>query len=112
YAALATRRFALFWPASNSGMVNDGPTDQNRLDQLNNVPAFNDSNPARPLIWTVGKNAAFATPMLALAAAMRRSAAATSGRRSSNSDGNPGGMTGGCASSGRSATVNEDAGTP
>ena len=58
---------------SNNGMVNDGPTAQNRLDQLNSVPAFTVSNPPRPWSWMVGKNAAFATPMFALAAAMRRS---------------------------------------
>ena len=42
----------------------------------------------------VGKNAASATPIWALAAAIRRSAAAMSGRRSSSVDGSPAGITG------------------
>ena len=41
-----------------------------------------------------GKNADSATPICALAAAIRRSAAAMSGRRSSRVDGSPAGMTG------------------
>jgi hypothetical protein len=42
----------------------------------------------------VGKNAARATPMSALAAATRRSAAAMSGRRSSRVEGTPAGISG------------------
>ncbi len=60
----------------------------------------------------VGKKAAFATPMLAFAAAMRRSAAEISGLRSSNSEGKPGGMKGGTVESACSETRNVEAGWP
>src|SRR3989442_3554305 len=89
----------------------DGPTAHKRLDQLNSVPALILSNPARPFNWTVGKNTAFATPMLALAAAIRRSAAEISGRRSSNSEGNPDGLKGGAVESACSETRNVEAGS-
>ena len=61
-------------------------------------PVF--SKPAEPEMPMVGKKAARAIPMRWFASAARRSAAAISGRRSNNCEGRPGGMTGGCASSG------------
>lgn len=74
-----------------------GPTAQKRLGQDMNVPALTLSKPASPFNSTEGKKAARATPMFAFAAAMLRSAAEISGLRSSNSEGNPGGITGGRA---------------
>ena len=68
--------------------------------------------PAEALSVTVGKNAATATPIWALAAATRRSAAAMSGRRSSSSDGTPTGMAGGPVASGAAAIENVAGGRP
>ena len=53
-----------------------------------------------------------ATPICALAAATRRSAAATSGRRCSSSDGTPTGMLGGGEASGVAGSENADGGWP
>jgi hypothetical protein len=53
--------------------------------------------PAEPLSDRVGKKAARATPISALAAATRRSAAAMSGRRSSSVEGTPTGTSGSLA---------------
>jgi hypothetical protein len=53
-----------------------------------------------------------ATPICALAAATRRSAAATSGRRWSSSDGRPMGMSGGASAGGAAARLNVEAGRP
>src|SRR3989442_12550909 len=50
--------------------------------------------------------------MLAFADAMRRSAAETSGLRSSNAEGKPGGIKGGAVERGRSETRNVEAGWP
>src|SRR5258707_12112938 len=90
----------------------EGPTAHRRLDQLNREPALRLSKPARPFNWTVGKKAALATPMLAFADAMRRSAAEMSGRRSSNADGKPGGSKGGAVERGRSEMRKIEAGCP
>ena len=49
-------------------------------------------NPPSAASDSTGKNAARATPMPALSAATRRSAAATSGRRCSKVDGTPTGL--------------------
>src|SRR5579862_620832 len=51
-------------------------------------------NPAWAPSVSVGKYAARATPIFALAAIMRRCAAAISGRRSSSADGTPVGIVG------------------
>src|ERR1700679_1560652 len=72
----------------------DGPTDHMRLDQLNQELRLMDGKPARPSMLTFGKKAALATPTSAFAAAMRRSAAAMSGRCSSSSLGTLGGTPG------------------
>src|SRR5258706_9020969 len=94
------------------GNVIDGPKALRRLDQLISVRALSLSNPAKPFNWTVGKNAALATPMLAFADAMRRSAAEMSGLRSSNAEGKPGGIKGGAVERARSETRNVEAGWP
>jgi hypothetical protein len=59
-----------------------------------------------------GKNAADATPISAFAAATRRSAAATSGRRSNSRDGTPAGMDGGSPSCGVGASARLAGGSP
>src|SRR5258708_2325920 len=94
------------------GKVNEGPTAHRRLDELNSEPALMLSKPARPLSWMVGKKAALATPMLAFAAAMRRSAAEMSGLRSSNSEGKPGGIRGGAVESALSKILKLEAFCP
>src|SRR5271170_4052037 len=73
-----------------------GPMDQVRLSQLNSDETSPLKYPAEPVSVNTGKNAALATPILALAEASWRSAWATSGRRSSKSDGSPAGISGGC----------------
>ncbi len=72
-----------------SKMVSEiaGPTDQNRAGQVSQFEASVLSNPADALKVSVGKYAASATPIWALACATRRSSAATSGRRSSSCEG-------------------------
>ncbi len=60
----------------------------------------------------VGKKAAIATPICSLAAAARRSAAATSGRRSRIAEGTTAGVRGGSAVSGIGASEKLEAGTP
>jgi hypothetical protein len=63
-----------------------------------------------PLNWIDGKKAAVTTPMLAFAAAMRRSVAEMSGLRSSNSEGNPDEIRGGSVESNCSGIWNKEAG--
>src|SRR3981081_3916861 len=72
-----------------------------RLGAFNHVEALLLSKPAAAARLNTGKYAARATPICALAAATRRSAAATSGRRSSNVDGKPGSIGGGAVSVGK-----------
>ena len=55
-------------------------------------PSSADSNPPEAVRSSLGKKAAFAIPIRALAAAIARSAAAMSGRRSNRLEGRPGGM--------------------
>src|SRR6267142_5071569 len=73
-----------------------GPMDQLRLSQLNSEERSPLKYPAEPVSVSTGKNEALATPILALDEASWRSAWATSGRRSSNSEGSPAGIGGGC----------------
>ncbi|MNY50018.1 hypothetical protein D3C86_1854900 [compost metagenome] len=89
-----------------------GPSIQVREDHLNRFDRSADSKPNSPVSVMRGKNAALATPMRALAAAIWRSAAAMSGRRSSSSDGNPAGIAIGAASNGRAGSENAAGGTP
>ena len=70
------------------------------------------SKPAEPVKRNDGKKSAWATPILALAAAIKRSASATSGRRLRSSDGNPAGMTGGVASHDLGSILKLEAATP
>src|SRR5215510_4157443 len=95
-------------------MVSDtvGPNDQKRLGHTNHCEISELSKPPDALSVTVGYQAATATPIWAFAEATWRSAAATSGRRSSNSDGRPAGTKGGVCVSGSAAIEKVDAGTP
>src|SRR5437773_4360913 len=99
-AARAASRCAHRSPPSNTVCEIDGPTDQNRLGHVNHWARLEVSRPPDALSVTVGKKAALATPICAFVAATRRSAAATSGRRSRSSDGTPTGIAGGAPLSG------------
>ena len=95
HVACASCTAAVRAPASKIVATSAGPSVQTRFGSENRF--------ARVLCWKppvavnsrVGKNAASATPMRALAAAAVRSAATMSGRRSSSSDGNASGTVGG-----------------
>ena len=97
-AARADSTAAVRAPPSNSDSASCGPSDQNRLGALNRLDSSEPRYPAVPDSVSAGKNAAWATPICALAAATRRSAAAISGRRSSSCDGSWAGTTGGWGS--------------
>src|SRR6185369_9513123 len=73
----------------------EGPIDQKRLGQVSHLAMLFDSRPPEAESLRVGYQAASDTPIWALAAATRRSAAAISGRRSSSCEGMPGGIAGG-----------------
>src|ERR1700689_3410846 len=91
------RTLARVFPASNRVSDADKPTDQSRLGAAKSVDSVLLSQPApgtKGIKLSVGKYAARATPMRALAAAMARSAEATSGRRCSKSEGRPTGSCG------------------
>src|SRR5689334_12514013 len=75
----------------------EGPTDQKRLGQVSHLAMLFDSRPPEAESLRVGYQAASETPIWALAAATRRSAAAISGRRSSSCEGIPSGIAGGVA---------------
>ena len=68
--------------------------------------------PALPESVTVGKKAVSATPICAFAAAIRRSAAAMSGRRSSSVDGRSAGMLGRAGTAATGATASSAGGFP
>src|ERR1700753_4413825 len=78
----------------------EGPIDQKRLGQSNQCFRVELSNPPVAESVTLGKNAPYPMPMVALAEAMVRSAAATSGRRSMSCEGRPVGVGGGETSNG------------
>src|SRR5579871_6336950 len=78
----------------------DGPIDQKRLAMSNKCLRVELSKPPPADRVTWGKNAPYPIPMVALASASVRSAAATSGRRSASCDGTPVGMGGGVYSIG------------
>src|SRR5207249_1446832 len=90
--------FARLRPPSMSGIARmvpaSGPSAQVRLDHLKRLDSSEDSKPPSAVRLRTGKNAAFATPMRAFAAAMVRLAAAMSGRRSSSDEGRPAGIAG------------------
>src|SRR6201996_6797631 len=94
-----------------------GPKDQVWLLQVNRLSTLPERYPPLPVNVTTGKNAAFATPIFAFAEAIRRSASATSGRRSSKSAGNPAGISGGAGvqflfASSIAASLNADGFSP
>src|SRR5437762_12218424 len=100
YAARASSVWARRRPPSNTVSEIVGPTDQTRLGHVNHCATLLLSKPPDAPSVTLGKNAAMATPIWAFAAATRRSAPATSGRRWRSSDGTPTGMVVGVAASG------------
>ncbi|MNS73077.1 hypothetical protein D3C72_1065060 [compost metagenome] len=116
WAARAPARLELLRPPSNTVCATvvpiSGPSIHVREDHLNRFDRSADSKPNSAVSEIRGKNAAFATPIRALAAAICRSAAAMSGRRSSSSDGRPAGTATGAVSKGRAASVNCAGGTP
>ena len=73
---------------------------------------FEVSSPPVATRVRVGKNAAFAVPICALAEATRRSAAAMSGRRSRSWAGSPTGIMGGPAAMDADGSVNSAGGFP
>ena len=81
-----------------------GPAAHSRLLQVRRLFRSLLFAPASAVSPIDGKNAALATPILALAEASVRSAAATSGLRSRRSLGSPTGMSGVCGLSGAAAT--------
>src|SRR6266481_7759566 len=84
-------------PASNNVCVAERPAPQSSLGALNSEDTAELCQPTEGtsgINWIVGKYAARATPMRALAAAIERSAAATSGRRCNRSEGTPTGRAG------------------
>ena len=87
----------------------DGPQPARPGEPFGGSDAFESSD---ALKVTLGKNAACATPICALACATARSAAAMSGRRSNNSDGTPAGISGGVVSMNLAVTENSDGGWP
>ena len=89
YAASERWTCACRVPPSNSVAASWGPTDQKRLGSVNNCARLVHTNPPVPLSISTGKNAAFAMPICSFAAAIARSMAVTSGRRSISVDGRP-----------------------
>src|SRR2546430_14366304 len=89
-----------------------GPSAHARLDHLNSCDSSEDSKPPCAVRLRTGKNAALATPMRALAAAMVRLADAMSGRRSSNDEGRPAGIAGMALTNGAGVRSNEAGAEP
>src|SRR5690242_19722183 len=86
-----------------------GPSDQNVVGAVSSVVS---SDATLPLNINEGKNALFATPICSFAAAICRSAAAISGRRSNRLDGTPTEMTGGGACIVATEMDNSEGGLP
>src|ERR1019366_1742064 len=112
YCALNCMTVARRNPASNRDSAAAGPIEKKRLGHVNHFANEVLSSPAAALNVTVGKYAALAMPICALACATRRSAAAMSGRRSRSWDGTPMGIAGGLDLSGSMGIENVDAGWP
>src|SRR5580704_1327641 len=93
--------WALRRPPSNNVSTPCGPIDQKRLGASIQLASEKLSVPAVPAKLKTGKKAARVTPIRALAAATRSSAAATSGLRSSSCDGRPKLIGGGAKVGGR-----------
>ena len=95
---------------SNSVIARRGPIDQISLGAASHGENVSLWNPASRPSDRSGKYAARATPIRAFAAATRRSAAATSGLRSSSVDASPVGIDGtpGSAATGGSENVDAD----
>src|SRR6218665_2329386 len=120
YVATAASNAARAWslrawraPPSNNSAANALPSDQTRPGVSNRCEKKLPPQAPAALSVSAGNHAARATPILALAAAARRSALAISGRRSSKSEGKPAGMGGMLACSvGCAANVNAAGGGP
>eukprot|EP01022_Parablepharisma_sp_SALTPOND_P004192 TRINITY_DN118_c0_g1_i1.p1 TRINITY_DN118_c0_g1~~TRINITY_DN118_c0_g1_i1.p1 ORF type:complete len:1977 (+),score=693.89 TRINITY_DN118_c0_g1_i1:34526-40456(+) len=98
--AMAWSVAALRAPPSKMVWASCGPSDHTRPGSVNQSAKLELWQPPEADSVRLGKQAALATPILALAAATRRSAAATSGRRSSSIEGRPCGTGGATAVNG------------
>src|SRR5690348_2641146 len=99
-------------PASNSGTAAAGPTDQKRLGARVQLEERMLSYPAEPVSENTGNQAARATPIRLLAAAIARSALPTSGRRCSSVEGNPASKGGGALARVPLSSVNAEGTSP
>ena len=97
---------------SNSVIARRGPIDQISLGAASHGENVSLWNPASRPSDRSGKYAARATPIRAFAAATRRSAAATSGLRSSSVDASPVGIDGTPGSAATGGSENVDADSP
>ncbi len=84
-------RLARLRPALKIGKVSVGTKLQARVPASNNLERLLLDEPVDAVRLMLGKNAARAAPILALAARKLRSASRMSGRRCSNCDGKPAG---------------------
>ena len=111
-AASAARRAAVRAPPSNRVSLPAAVTDQTWLAGENRPPRVSPEMPPEAEIVTVGKKAATATPIRSLCDCTRRSAWATSGRRSSRSEGMPAGTAGTRRPMGETAIDSSEGGRP
>src|SRR5688572_1306197 len=82
-------------PAVKTGQLIDGPIDQNRFAAFVSALGLLPATPSDPVSEKRGYRSATATPRRAVAACKSAATRRTSGRRSSRSDGNPTGTSGG-----------------
>src|ERR1700733_664303 len=99
-------------PTSKRVSLSCGPREKKRLGHVNKFASDVLSSPAPALRVSVGKYAARATPICALAWAMLRSPAATSGRLSRSCEGTPVGVAGGLALRAGTGIENDEGGLP
>jgi len=91
FCSFATSRLACRLPALKIGTEIEGVKLQACEPDLNSPESDELAVPKSPVRLMVGKNAARAAPMLALAASSVASACRTSGRRANRSEGRPAG---------------------
>src|SRR5688500_1071832 len=82
-------------PAVKTGQLIDGPIDQNRFAALVSALGLLPATPSEPVSENRGYRSDTATPTRAVVACRSAATRRTSGRRSSRSDGNPTGTSGG-----------------
>ncbi len=109
FCTLARSRPASSEPPAKIGTVICGTKLQAPEPALNSPPRLALAVPALPVRLMVGKNAARAAPMLALAPLSWCSAARMSGRRASSSDGRPAGSAVGSMPSSSLTALSSDA---